>query len=100
METQGNLERGRRAYALGAWGDARSLLAAADREAPLGGEDLERLATSAFLIGREEEFDRSLERAHRSYQDAGDRPRAARCAFWIGFRLLLRGEAGPASGWL
>ena len=100
MQPQGNLERGRRAYAIGAWGDAHALLAAADREATLRGEDLDRLATSAFLIGREEEFERTLERAHRAYQDAGDRPRAARCAFWIGFGLFLRGETGPASGWL
>ena len=25
--------------------------------------------------------------------------RAVRCAFWLGFRLLMRGEMGRASGW-
>ena len=26
--------------------------------------------------------------------------RAVRCAFWIGINLALRGEVGPATGWL
>jgi DNA-binding CsgD family transcriptional regulator/tetratricopeptide (TPR) repeat protein len=94
------LERGRRAYDRGAWKDAHELLSLADREHVLRAADLERLATAAFLSGREGEFEHTLERAHRAYRDAGDRPSAARCAFWIGFRLFLRGETGPATGWL
>ena len=94
-----HLDRGRRAYDRRAWKDAHELLSQADRESALPAADLERLATAAFLIGREKEFERTLERAHRAYRDAGDRPRAARCAFWIGFRLFLRGETGPATGW-
>ena len=31
--------------------------------------------------------------------DAGDASRAARCAFWIGMTLAIRGEIGPAGGW-
>src|SRR3954453_4139566 len=27
-------------------------------------------------------------------------PRAARCALWIGMQQVLRGEMGPATGWL
>jgi len=95
-----HLDRGRRAYDRGAWKDAHDLLSLADREDALRAADLERLATAAFLLGREGEFERTLERAHRAYRDAGDRPGAARCAFWIGFRLFLRGETGPATGWL
>lgn len=94
-----HLDRGRRAYDRRAWKDALELLSLADRESALRAGDLERLATAAFLIGREKEFERTLERAHRAYRDAGDRPSAARCAFWIGFRLFLRGESGPATGW-
>jgi DNA-binding CsgD family transcriptional regulator len=94
-----HLNRGRRAYGRRAWADAHKLLSLADREDTLRAADLERLATAAFLIGREGEFERTLERAHRAYGDAGDRPRAARCAFWIGFGLFLRGETGPATGW-
>jgi DNA-binding CsgD family transcriptional regulator len=96
---RGDLDRGRRAYDRRAWRDAHDLLSLADRESALRPPDLERLATAAFLIGREKEFERALERAHQAYRDSGDRPGAARCAFWIGLRLFVRGEAEPASGW-
>ena len=43
---------------------------------------------------------RVLERACQGHADAGDSRRAARCAFWIGMQLALRGELGPAGGWL
>jgi DNA-binding CsgD family transcriptional regulator len=96
-----DVDRGRRAYDRRAWKDAHALLSQADRENALRAADLERLATSALLIGRSREFERTLERAYRAYRDAGDLPSAARCAFWIGFLLfLLRGETGPATGWL
>lgn len=94
-----HLDRGRRAYAHRAWKDAHALLSRADRETTLCAADLERLAIAAFLIGREREFERALERAHRAYGGVGDRAGAARCAFWIGLRLFLRGEAAPATGW-
>jgi ATP/maltotriose-dependent transcriptional regulator MalT len=95
-----HVDRGRRAYGRREWNDAHALLSLADRESALPPADLERLATAAMLIGREKEFDRALERAHRAYRDAGDRPGAARCAFWIGLRLLLSGKTGAATGWL
>ena len=72
----------------------------ADLESALGPADLERLAIAAFLIGREKEFERTLGRAHRAYRDTGDRPSAARCAFWIGLLLFLGGKSGAATGWL
>jgi ATP/maltotriose-dependent transcriptional regulator MalT len=97
---QTHLDRGRRAYERRAWKDAHELLSLADRERSLLPADLERLATAAFLIGREQEFDGALERAHRAYLRAGDDPGAARCAFWIGLRLLVRGKSGAATGWL
>jgi hypothetical protein len=66
----------------------------------VGAEDLELLAMSAYLVGREDEYLRALERAHHARLDAGERVRAARCAFWLGLRLLFRGEMGRATGWL
>jgi DNA-binding CsgD family transcriptional regulator/tetratricopeptide (TPR) repeat protein len=95
-----HLDRGRRAYDRRAWKDAHELLSLADRDKALRPADLERLARAAFLIGREKEFERTLERAHRAYRDAGDRPSAARCAFWIGLLLFLGGKTGAATGWL
>ena len=58
-----------------------------------GAEDLERLATSAYMLGRDEEYVSGLERAHRAYLERGEALRAARCAFWIGINLLCRGES-------
>jgi hypothetical protein len=61
--------------------------------------DLELLATSAYMLGRDDEFVRGLERAHHGYLDAGDVPRAARCAWWIGSSLFVRGESARSAGW-
>ena len=48
------------------------------------------------MLGRDDEYVRGLERAHYAYLDAGEVPRAARCTWWIGLSLLMRGEAAPA----
>ncbi len=94
------LERGRDSYRRGAWSDAHESLSLADQAAPLGVEDLELLATSAYLIGREHDFHRCLERAHHAHLQRADQARAARCAFWLGLTLSFGGEAAKASGWL
>jgi ATP/maltotriose-dependent transcriptional regulator MalT len=94
------LRRGRDAFDRRAWADACELLARAEREAPLGAEDLERMATASYLAGRDRDFLQCLERAYHAHQEAGDGMRAARCAFWLGLRLLLQGEAGRATAWL
>jgi DNA-binding CsgD family transcriptional regulator len=93
------LERGRTSYARRAWTDAHASLAAADRAAPLGPDDLQLLATSAYMLGRVDEFVQVLERAHQAYLEGGEPLRAARCAFFIGVNLALSGELGPATGW-
>jgi DNA-binding CsgD family transcriptional regulator len=64
------------------------------------GDELGELATSAYMLGKEDEWMPLLERAFRSYSEAGENLHAARCAFWIGTNLALRGELGPAGGWL
>jgi hypothetical protein len=79
--------------------DAYESLSRADQVAALGAEDLELLARSAYMLGRDEEYVSCLERAHRAYLEAGDASRAARCAFWIGHNLLFRSEMRPALGW-
>jgi DNA-binding CsgD family transcriptional regulator len=94
------LERGREAYSSSAWAAAYESLARADQLAPLAAADLERLATSAYMLGREEEWRQVLERAFRVHSEGGETRRAVRCAFWIGIQLALRGEMGPATGWL
>ena len=64
------------------------------------GEELERFATAAYMLGDEDEWMEILERAFRRYSDGQESLRAARCAFWIGTNLALRGELGPAGGWI
>jgi DNA-binding CsgD family transcriptional regulator len=97
--TTGELERGRQAYARRAWSRAHAALSRADRAEPLAAADLELLATSAYMLGRDDEYIRCLERAHQRHQEGGRGPRAARCAFWLGLAYLLRGETSRATGW-
>ena len=82
------------------WMDAYRALSAAEREAPLGPEDLERLATAAYMVGRETEYLTVLERAYRAYVEAGKERSAFRCAYWVGLDLARRGDMGAANGWL
>jgi DNA-binding CsgD family transcriptional regulator len=94
-----HIEHGRESYGRRAWGDAYDALLSADQATPLEVDDLDRLATAAFLSGRDLEFQRTLERLHRVHVDSGDRPRAARCTFWLAMYFLLAGETGRSNAW-
>jgi DNA-binding NarL/FixJ family response regulator len=100
MTEQRTLEEGRLAFARRRWGDAYAMLTAADQEALLQMDDLERLAQAAHLTGRDEDCERLLARGHEECLRLGEGPRAVRCAFWLGFMLLDRGEMARAGGWL
>ena len=100
MRDVGALARGREAVGRRAWTDAHAGLSAADAESPLAAEDLELLATSAYMLGRDDEYLDALDRAHHAYVEAGAPLRAARCAWWSAMHLLLRGEVGRGTGWL
>jgi DNA-binding CsgD family transcriptional regulator len=93
------LECGRASYANGAWLDAYQWLSQADQDDLLEPEDLELLARSAYMLGRDDDYIRGLERAHHGHLDAGEVPGAARCAWWIGHNLFMRGETARANGW-
>ena len=95
-----SLERGRELLRKQAWGLAFSQLAAADREAPLEPMDLVELGQAGYLIGKEAEANEFLSRAHQGFLSRGETQPAARCAFWLGFTLLLNGEPAQAGGWL
>jgi DNA-binding CsgD family transcriptional regulator len=94
-----DLERGRESYAKGAWVDAYRSLSGADRAEPLGAGDLELLARSGYMLGRDDDYVSGLERAHHAHLESGEPLRAARCAWWIGHHFLFRGETAPAMGW-
>jgi DNA-binding NarL/FixJ family response regulator len=94
------LGAGRESFSRRAWADAYRLLEAADHQSPLDPEDLDRLATAAYLIGKDVESEAVRSRAHQELLNRGDREEAARSAFWLAFGLLQRGATAPASGWL
>jgi DNA-binding NarL/FixJ family response regulator len=95
------LESAREFYAERAWMEAyRSLRAADEAEPRLGADDLERLATTAYMVGKETEYLRVLERAYRAAVDARGEQIAFRCAYWIGLNLARRGDIGAGNGWL
>jgi DNA-binding CsgD family transcriptional regulator len=99
MNVSRALEHGRGAYARRAWSVAFDELARANREQPLAPDDLELLAHSAYMLGLDDQYRRTLEQAYHAYRDAGDRRHAARCAWWIGHNLMFLGQSAPARGW-
>jgi DNA-binding CsgD family transcriptional regulator/tetratricopeptide (TPR) repeat protein len=91
------LERGRDAFERRAWSEAFEQLDAADLVDPA---DLERLAIAANLLGRDDTSEQAWERAHAACLECDNPARAARCAFWLGLALMLRGEEAPGRGWI
>jgi DNA-binding CsgD family transcriptional regulator len=94
------LEQGRRSYARQAWAEAFAQLSAADGHDPLGPEDLERLATAAYLIGRDDDGADVGARAHHEFLRRGQVERAVRGAFWLGFSFIDQGDEARGGGWL
>jgi hypothetical protein len=68
--------------------DAYDALLRADHATPLDADDLDRLATAAYLTGRDLEFQHILERAYGVHETSGDRTRAAGSAFWLALSFL------------
>ncbi|MGH3879174.1 MAG: hypothetical protein ACRDSK_19265, partial [Actinophytocola sp.] len=88
-------DRGRAAFDVQAWATAFAELSAADAQGGLDAANLERLATAAQLTGRD-----CVEVWTRAYRAHTTPEGAARCAFWLAFVLLNRGEVGLGNGWL
>jgi DNA-binding NarL/FixJ family response regulator len=99
MHTVDDLERGRESYLRRAWADAHEALTRADQAGALTAEDLELLARSAYMLGRDLDYVGGLERAHHAHLSSGQVLPAVRCAFWVGHNLIFRGERAPALGW-
>ena len=99
MTVPNAIEQGREAVARRAWARAFRAFARADRARPLGPQDLEHLAVAAYMLGRNDDHLECMQRAHRAHQHARNLPRAARCAFWAGINLAVRGRASHAAGW-
>src|SRR5215211_7460977 len=97
MAVADELEHAREACARGAWGDAYETLASASG---LAAGDVELLALTAYMLGRDPEYIAALERAHALQLDAGEPLLAARNALWIGMHLVYEGETGRGTGWI
>ncbi|MBX9243546.1 response regulator transcription factor [Actinotalea ferrariae] len=100
MVTAEVLARGRESVRRLAWADAFAQLSAADEAEPLEPVDLERLATAAYLVGREDDATRLRERLHREHARRGEPRGAARAAAWLALTFWLRGDLARSSGWL
>jgi DNA-binding NarL/FixJ family response regulator len=100
MTTADALDQGRESFGRQAWADAFDQLSAADREAPLAPEDLERLATATYLLGRDADSTDVWVRAHHEFLSRGNVERAARCAFWMAWVLLNKGDLVRGGGWV
>jgi DNA-binding CsgD family transcriptional regulator len=89
----------RAAFGRGEWGNAYRGLTRLASGGQLSVDDLDRLATAAYLTGRDEEAFDHWSRAHQEATAATDVRRAvgfgARLASVIGFK----GDIGRASGW-
>jgi DNA-binding CsgD family transcriptional regulator len=99
MTNTQTLERGRQAFQRNAWSESYRLLQAAERESALEPEDVERLAMAGYLMGRDDESESTMARAHQMFLDRAEYEQAARAAFWVGFALVGRGAMAPAAGW-
>ncbi|HET6582765.1 MAG TPA: LuxR C-terminal-related transcriptional regulator, partial [Nannocystaceae bacterium] len=72
----------------------------ADADGALGDADVEKLATAAYLVARDTEAIALWKRLHQELVDRSEVERAARCGFWLGLALLLRGQAAESRGWI
>lgn len=98
MEDQ--LRLGRECFDRRAWSAAYAALAVARESAPLAAPDLDRLATAAYLSGRETENLRILEQLYRDHAErAEDCEHAARATFWLALWQLFLGQPAQSNAW-
>jgi DNA-binding CsgD family transcriptional regulator len=100
MAVGDRVEEARGLFERRVWGDAFAALSAAHREGQLDVEDLERLAVSAYMVGRDDACEEAWIVAHHAWLRAGDSAGAARCAFGQALGLFFRGDLAPAMGWV
>ena len=63
-------------------------------------EDLERLAITAYMLGRPDAFTAAGARAHLEAVRTGDVGLAIRSAYGMGMESIQRGEMAQGGGWL
>lgn len=98
MKVRSDIERGRELCAERAWAPAYASLSVID-PVRLSAGDLELLAISAFMLGRDDAYVDAWELAYHSHLRVGDAARAALCTWWIGDYLRFRRDSARATGW-
>ena len=93
-------DAGRDAFARHAWRQAFETLSHAQQEQPLSVEDVERLAESAWWIGRIDECIAARERAYAAYMDQGKPGSAAAVAVRLAEDFFRRQAKSLGNGWL
>ncbi len=100
MTVSSVLHIGRTAFRKQQWRDAFNHLSQANEEGLLEPADLEILAVTAYLTGEVEISDDMWAKAHKGFLKDGNIQGAVRCAFWLGFALMNRGEPARGGGWI
>ncbi|MGR0219799.1 LuxR C-terminal-related transcriptional regulator [Agromyces sp. ZXT2-6] len=101
MAASTSLEQARTAYAERRWSDALDAFERAfDGPGSLSGDDLDRFATVAGLVGLDDRAIELCTLAHEAHL-AVERPdRAARSATWISLLSITSGNPAQGMGWL
>ncbi len=77
------------------------MLTAADARMSLDPDDLDSLATAAYLVGEDATSVQTRTRAHAGFLQRGETIRAARSAFWLAFTIFDRlSQRAQVTGWL
>jgi len=97
--TDDGLAAARAAFERHGWAEAYELLRAADADARLEAEDLERLAEAARWSRHFPDVFDAFERAHAAYAAAGDNRGAARVALQLAWEHYQRGDDAVSTGW-
>ena len=83
VDVGSDIERARELCAAEDWATAYSCLSAID-PVLLSASDLELLAGSAYMLGRDDAYVDAWELAYQSHLTSGEIASAALCAWWIG----------------
>jgi hypothetical protein len=82
------------------WADVYAAFSQMAATTPMGPVDLELLAVAAYLLGHVGDSIEALQRAYALHVEDGEGHQAVRCAFWLSFHLINKGDFGQAEGWL
>jgi ATP/maltotriose-dependent transcriptional regulator MalT len=100
MDVTSELDLARTEIAHQDWGEVYARLSVADLNRSLASHELVQLSIAAYLVGRDEEYAKALERAHLEYLGRGEIAVAVQCAFWLALPLLLKGDMARGGGWI